>query len=93
MIDPPEFFLTLGVIVAGTSILRPLAKAVALRLAGGGDGGSDAHVRELETDLRLNRQQLLETREHVDRMAEKVHFLENLLGEPDGTPQLPAGRR
>jgi hypothetical protein len=92
MMHPPEFLLVAGMIVAGTSIVRPLAKAMAVRLAGG-SGGDDARVRELEAELRLNRQQLLETREHVDRMAEKVHFLENLLAEPAGAPQLPAGRR
>ena len=88
--EAPEFFLIAGMIAAGTSVVRPLAKAMALRLSRG--GGEDARVRELEAELRLNRQQLLETREQMERVAEKVHFMENLLGEPAGVPGLPPSR-
>jgi hypothetical protein len=89
--QPPEFLLIAGILVAGTSIVRPIAKAMAVRLSRG--GGDDTRLRELEAELRLNRQQLLETREQVERMAEKVHFVENLLGEPAGVPGLPPSRR
>jgi hypothetical protein len=88
----PDFLAFAGVLVAGTAIVRPIAKGFAARLAGGGRA-DDARIRQLEAELQQSRQQLLETREQVQRMSEQVGFLENLLGQPAGMGELPPARR
>jgi hypothetical protein len=90
MMEPPEFMAVAGVIIATTVILRPIAKGIAARLAGGRP--DDARLSALESDLRHTRLQLLETREQVEHMGEKTAFLENLLAEPAGVGELPRPR-
>jgi hypothetical protein len=82
-----------AVVTAATVVLRPIAQGIAHRLSGGARGEDEGRFRALEAELRLSRQQLLETREQVERMNEKVGFMENLLGQPAGAGELPPGRR
>jgi hypothetical protein len=82
-IDFTAVFAIFAVFGSGTLVLRPIAKALAGRIAGRTAVAAEAeHVRMLEAELHDATQRLSAAEAEIARTAEKMEFMEKLLAGP-----------
>ena len=85
-IDPTAVIAILCVFGSGTLIFRPIAKALAGRIAGRTAVAGDAErVRMLESELHDTAMRLSAAEAEIARTAEKMEFMEKLLAGPAPT--------
>jgi hypothetical protein len=88
--DVTAVFAMLMFFGSGTLVMRPLAKALATRIAGRTAAAGDAErMRLLESELQDATLRLSATEAELARTAEKVEFMEKLLAGPAAAPALP----
>jgi hypothetical protein len=87
--DPTGLFAILTVFTSGTLVLRPIAKALAGRIAGPPAFSADAdRVRLLEAALHDTTLRLAAAENEIAQTAEKVEFVEKVLSGPASPPAL-----
>ncbi|MDB4948034.1 MAG: hypothetical protein JWM27_683 [Gemmatimonadetes bacterium] len=89
--DPTAIFAIFIIFGSGTLILRPIAKALAGRIAGrvAVPAGDTERMRQLESELHDATLRLCAAETELSRTTEKVEFMEKLMSGPAAAPALP----
>jgi hypothetical protein len=92
-VSPPETILAASVVIITASVVIPIGRAIARRIAGG-SGGSDAHreVADLRDEVAELREETGTIRRELSEAHERLDFAERLLAQVKDRPALPGAR-